>query len=245
MKLLAPLLLWSLLGLSAAAPTPEAAAACNCTGTLDGGDGASSSVCRDSRLGPSVLPQRLPLGTFVANYDRFGGLAPGDFLAKWTDDRGKYVYPPQNGFQLDAHGKAINGTMVLQVGTLVDRFGSERGESPCRVSHSARAVGVVLTRVVAGSYVSAASAPYSQRALPPSSLATNPSAPDFPYSYHVYRVLKPLTVVGGPIAPWFGQPGLGAQFYTGGVGNIMALISDGYLQREDTAVLISAKTGCA
>ena len=32
------------------------------------------------------------------------------------------------GFQLDAEGNAINGSMVLPVGTLVDRFGSEYGQ---------------------------------------------------------------------------------------------------------------------
>ena len=85
-------------------------------------------ICRDSRLGPKVLPKRLPLGTFVSDYDRFGGLTPGDFLKKWTASDGSYNYPPQNGFQLDTNGNVISGTMVLQTGTLVDRFGSEYGK---------------------------------------------------------------------------------------------------------------------
>lgn len=97
-----------------------------------------------------------------------------------------------------------------------------------------------------GSFISAASAPYSQRALPPSNLATNPDSPDFPYNYHIYKVLKSLPVVGGPIAPWFGQPGLGAQFFTGETGNIMKLIAEGYLEREDPKVLIDRNNpGCA
>jgi hypothetical protein len=196
------------------------ARACNCKGTINGGVNATQYICRDSRLGPNVLPRKLPLGNFLGNYDRFGGLTPGEFLAKWTVD-GSYSYPPLNGFQLNTDGVAINGTMVLQVGTLVDRFGSEYG-----------------------TYVSAADAPYSQRALPPSNLDTNPSSPDYPYNYHIYRVIKPLTVVGGPIAPWFGQPGLGAQFYTGDTGNVLTLIADGYLQRVNTTVLISNSKGC-
>ncbi|KAK7429153.1 hypothetical protein QQZ08_004368 [Neonectria magnoliae] len=195
---------------------------CDCSCTRNGGSTAASYVCRDSRLGPKVLPRKLPLGTLIADYDRFEGLTPGEFLKQWTDAKGDYVYPPQNGFQLDQHGNAINGTMILQTGTFVDRFGSEYG-----------------------SFVSAAAAPYSQRALPPSNLDTNPSSPDFPYSYHVYQVIKPLDVVGGPIAPWFGQPGLGAQFYTGEVGNIMALIEKGFLKREDASVLVAKKgKGC-
>jgi Tuberculosis necrotizing toxin len=43
--------------------------------------------------------------------------------------------------------------------------------------------------------------------------------------------VKDLTVKGGPIAPWFGQPGLGAQFYIGETGNILKLIELGYLAR--------------
>jgi hypothetical protein len=105
---------------------------------------------------------------------------------------------------------------------------------------------ILKSNILLGSYISAADAPYSQRALPPSNLDTNPSAPDFPYNYHIYQVLKPLTVVGGPIAPWFGQPGLGAQFYTGGIGNIMALIAAGYLERLNASVLIAGNAkGCS
>uniref|UniRef100_UPI00336AECAC TNT domain-containing protein n=1 Tax=Fusarium oxysporum f. sp. cubense (strain race 1) TaxID=1229664 RepID=UPI00336AECAC len=219
-------LLSSLLCLStvSALPNPIIAerAACDCTGTRDGGSSSKDYICRDARLGPTKLPKKLPLSATVESYNRFGGLTPIQFLQTWTDEKGNYKYPPQNGFQLDANGNAINGSMVLQVGTLVDRFGSEYG-----------------------SYVSAASAPYSQRALPPSNLATNPDTPDFPYNYHVYRVIKPLTVVGGPIAPWFGQPGLGAQFFTGETGNVKFLIEQNYLQKEDPSALVYKSDGCA
>ena len=47
----------------------------------------------------------------------------------------------------------------------------------------------------------------------------------------MYEVIKPLVVLGGPIAPWFGQPGLGAQFYVGATGNILKLIELGYLEK--------------
>ena len=83
-----------------------------------------------------------------------------------------------------------------------------------------------------GRYISAADAPYDQRALPPSNLDTPPSAPEYPYSYHVYIVNKTLPVIGGPIAPWFGQPGLGAQFYIGEIGNILELLKQGYLIKQ-------------
>ncbi|PQE26097.1 hemagglutination repeat-containing protein [Rutstroemia sp. NJR-2017a BBW] len=168
------------------------------------------------------LPSNLPLSGVLSSYDRFGGLTPGDFLKAWTDSNGKYKYPPGNGFSLDAKGNPINGSMILTPGTLIDRFGSEYG-----------------------SYVSSADAPYSQRSLPPSNLDFDPKA-GFPYNYHVYRVLKDLPVVGGPIAPWFGQPGLGAQFYVGGLGNIMYLINNTYIERVDSEVLVASKgeQGC-
>ena len=103
---------------------------CDCTNTNDTGKATGSPyICRDPRLGPKKLPRRFPLLSFVTDYDRFGGLTPGDFLAKWTDAKsGWFVYPPQNGFQLDAQGKPILGNMTLQVGAKVDRFGSEYGE---------------------------------------------------------------------------------------------------------------------
>ena len=66
--------------------------------------------------------------------------------------------------------------------------------------------------------------------MPPSSLNT---ASDglFPYGYHVYVVKRELVVEGGPIAPWFGQPGLGAQFNIGATGTVLKLIELGFLER--------------
>ncbi|KAG7010158.1 hypothetical protein G7Y79_00001g004300 [Physcia stellaris] len=183
---------------------------CDCRGTNDTGPSGSAYVCNDPRLGPVQLPTAFPLRSFVSDYDRFGGHPPGVFLAKWTDpETGLYRYPPQDGFQLDVEGKPIKGNMTLLPGTKLDRFGSEYG-----------------------SFVSAAESPYAQRALPPSSLDTSPLAPDYPYNYHVYVVERELPVIGGPIAPWFGQPGLGAQFYIGDAGNVLQLIEKGFLVRH-------------
>lgn len=112
-------------------------------------------------------------------------------------------------------------TLQLEVGTLLDRFGSEygiyklplllplfpffSGSSMENFSHS----DTLQKKKKKGTYVWAASAPFSQRSLSPSSLDTDPGNPDFPYGYHLYKVIRPFGVVGGPIAPWFGQPGLG------------------------------------
>lgn len=47
----------------------------------------------------------------------------------------------------------------------------------------------------------------------------------YPYEYRLYIVLKRLDILGGPIAPWFGQPGLGVQFFTGPTeGNVESLV---------------------
>jgi hypothetical protein len=159
----------------------------------------------------------LPLAAEVYGYDRLGGLCPGAFLAKWYNATEKsYVYPPQNGFQLNTACHPIQGTQTLPVGTRLDRFGSEYG-----------------------SFVSPAGAPYNQRALPPSSLDTPPSDPTYPNSYHVYVVAKEFDVSSGPIAGsyipfaskevliiilgWFGQPGQGTQYETSS--DIMTLVS--------------------
>ncbi|MCJ1338804.1 hypothetical protein MMC09_004093 [Bachmanniomyces sp. S44760] len=196
---------------------PLISAKCNCTGANDTGVSGKTFVCRDPRLGPKILPRKFPLLSFVSDYDRFGGLTPLEFLAKWTaSDTGYFIYPPQNGFMLTKDGQPVLGNVTLNPGTKVDRFGSEYG-----------------------SYISAADAPYSQRALPPSNLDTNPSAPDYPYNYHIYEVIKDLDVLGGPIAPWFGQPGLGAQFYTGYIGNIMTLMSEGYIQKLNKTEIVA------
>jgi hypothetical protein len=126
MKMLTAILLSPLVVFSASAWNSDTDK-CDCTGTTNGGYGSEWYICNDPRLGPKVLPRKLPLGTFVSNYDRFGGLTPGEFLKKWTMANGSYMFPEQNGFQLNTDGHAINGTMVLLPGTLVDRFGGEGG----------------------------------------------------------------------------------------------------------------------
>ncbi|KAL6306572.1 hypothetical protein BKA93DRAFT_840967 [Sparassis latifolia] len=163
-------------------------------------------LCGDYRLGPVVLPTAIPLGNLMSEYDRLGGLCPGEFLKTWTNaSTGAYNYPPLAGFQPDTASAPIEGNQTLSVGTRVDRFGSAYG-----------------------SYVSPAYAPYIQRALPPSNLDTPAGEPTYPYNYHVYEVLKPFVVLSGPIAPWFGQPGQGTQYET--PMSVGALLNASYLK---------------
>ena len=189
----------------------DANSTCDCSGTDSSGPRTKPpSICNDARLGPQVLPHKLPIRSLVSDYDRFGGATPGDFLAQWTDRvTGRWLYPGGDGFSLDVDGKPIVGKMVLEVGTVVDRFGSENGH-----------------------FISAADAPYDQRSLPPANLNGDPDG-DYPYNYHIYTVAKNITVMGGPIAPWFGQPGLGAQFdlnVNNKKSTILGLLASGHLE---------------
>jgi hypothetical protein len=121
-----------------------------CAGTNFNQSLVNDYICGDFRLGPKRLPTRLPVFDLVDNYDRFGGLCPGQFLAKWYNaTAGSYIYPTLNGFQLNTVGAPIQGNITFAVGFLIDRFGSEFG-----------------------SFVSPEGAPYDQRALPPSNLNT-------------------------------------------------------------------------
>jgi hypothetical protein len=109
-------------------PLPLGDKLCDCTGTNDTGKAGKNYICRDPRLGPVKLPRKFPLLSVVSDYDRFGGLSPGDFLKKWTNAEGYYVYPPQYGFLLNDAGQPILGNTTLPVGSKIDRFGSEYGE---------------------------------------------------------------------------------------------------------------------
>ncbi|KAK3317994.1 hypothetical protein B0H66DRAFT_575033 [Apodospora peruviana] len=184
-----------------------------CAGTNYSAALVSTYICGDWRLGPVQLPTKIPLDSVLELYDRLGGLCPGEFLDAFWNETLKpdpyWNFPTEHGFSLDSvTGKPIKGALVLEVGVLVDRFGGE-----------------------GGTFVSPAAAPYMQRALPPSNLNTPKNDPTFPYNYHVYRVIKPLLVEAGPIAPWFRQPGQGVQYSLSQ--NISMLLNQQYLQHED------------
>ncbi|KAF2817354.1 uncharacterized protein BDZ99DRAFT_493191 [Mytilinidion resinicola] len=185
-----------------------------CAGT-NSTDNSTLYICGDPRLGPVSLPTALPLASLAgsaSSYHRFGGMCPGDFLARYTDPTtGFFVYPILNGFHTSTIGAPIAANMTLQRGTLLDRFGSERGN-----------------------FMSPAGSPYAQRSLPPSNLDAAPGA-EFPWNYHVYEVEVPFVVLAGPIAPWFGQVGLGVQFQM--EKSVQRLVEGGWIGRVNlTAV---------
>ncbi|HET9173362.1 MAG TPA: TNT domain-containing protein [Actinospica sp.] len=161
-------------------------------------------------LGPQDLPDFGPVGFQLIGYDRTGFQSPADFLAQFRNASG-WIYPPDNGYQLDGSGNPIEWRQRLFRGQDIDRYGS-----------------------VYGSFLAPAGTPYAQRAIPPTSLESTPAAS---CNYHDYVVLKPFTVDAGPIAAWFDQPGGGLQYQldAGLVPgapaqlNVLWLLNNGYL----------------
>jgi hypothetical protein len=175
---------------------------------------SAASFTGDPRLGPAELPVFGRVGFELFGYRRTGGMAPARFLATYYDSAaGSYRYPPQNGYLLTPGGRPIQVVLTLLPGQRIDRFGSEFG-----------------------SFLAPEGSPYGSRSIPPASLNSNPAAG---CNYHDYRVLRPFRVDAGPIAPWFGQPGLGLQYQLDATLvpgaptpiNVMWLLDNGYLER--------------
>lgn len=63
--------------------------------------------------------------------------------------------------------------------------------------------------------------------MPPSNLDTHDGK--YPFNYHVYEVMKEFEVLFGPVAAWFGQPGMGTRFVS--EKSVKELVEGGYLRR--------------
>ncbi|KAG5922999.1 hypothetical protein E4U61_004582 [Claviceps capensis] len=200
--------LWALTAHAVAiAPLPSL---CDCSGTAINSSLAEEVVCGDPRLGPIASRYHGSKAIFpmTETWHPLGRLCPGEFLEKWTRKDGRFIYPLENGFQLDSHKHAIKQTAVLCPGTLVDRFGGEQG-----------------------SFLAPAGMHYEARSIPPLSLVADKGPNRSPFNYHVYMVLKPMHVTAGCIAPWFEQPGLGVQYLING--SVTAAIQEGFLRKFD------------
>jgi hypothetical protein len=166
-------------------------------------------------LGPAARPAP-PVGPLTFFYRRFGTLTADAFAAKYRSG-GSWVYPPADGFLVLA-GHPVRYREKLAAGRRVDRFGYP-----------------------GGGYLAPARTPFARRALPPQNLTTPVGTPVS--NYHLYCVLVPFDVAGGPIAPWFEQPGLGWQYKldgsylpaAGGALSVTWLIQHGYLVEERPA----------
>ncbi|MER6397311.1 MULTISPECIES: TNT domain-containing protein [unclassified Kitasatospora] len=172
----------------------------------------------DPRLGPEDLPRTGPVGRELIGYRRTGGLPEDTFLATYygaTANNGGpgWIYPPADGYLTLPDGTPVEVEVTLYPNQNIDRYGSEYG-----------------------AFLAPEGLPYASRSIPPQSLDSTP-APSC--NYHDYKVLKPFKVHAGPIAPWFGQPGLGLQYQldAGLVPdgparlNVLWLVDHGYLAR--------------
>ncbi|KDN82076.1 TNT domain-containing protein [Kitasatospora cheerisanensis] len=169
-----------------AAPTASAAAPAELRITLTT-ECSADFRHGDSRLGPDQLPTAGPVGLQLIGYLRTGLLGEQQFLNTYYDSAaGSWKYPPSDGYLLLPDGTPLAYDTTLRPGQQIDRYGSEYG-----------------------SFLAPEGLPYAARSIPPSSLDGNPAAG---CNYHDYRVLKAFAVHSGPIAPWFGQPGLGLQY---------------------------------
>ncbi|KXJ96242.1 hypothetical protein Micbo1qcDRAFT_201555 [Microdochium bolleyi] len=133
-------------------------------------------------------PKTLSVSALLQGYEqRPGNITKEQFVERFCDrstgkDLWQYPNPSIGSFISDYTGTAIKFKITLGPGTLIDRFGGDD------------------TR-----YFAPLGTPYAMRSLPPCVLG-------IPSTYSVYRVLQPLEVEAGPIAPGFLQPGLGTQY---------------------------------
>ncbi|WP_313896352.1 TNT domain-containing protein [Streptomyces sp. YIM 98790] len=179
-----------------AAPTAAPAAAPAAPAAAEAGSAAAAPVCvgrfeNDARLGPAVLPApgERPVGPLLEDWRRTGLLSSEEFLRKYwrgSPESGGWRYPPNDGFA-EINGHVDKYPMRLERGSVIDRFGSERGR-----------------------FLAPAGTLFKERSLPPQSLNTRD--PEVPCDYRQYEVLRPFTVWAGTTAAWFEQPGGGQQF---------------------------------
>ncbi|KAF7290801.1 hypothetical protein MIND_01321100 [Mycena indigotica] len=254
----------SLLSLTVAAPDSKTAAAaalsvsrsasggfCTCAGTSYNASLVLTYDCGDYRLGPTNLfPSLLQAATATQpdrvvpkllrgalDYDRLGGLCPGEWLAKYTNaTTGFFIYPDEDGFQLQAQVPPAPVQMNPQTGLPIEPAAQSQLEVPISGIQELER-GMLLDRFgkETGQYLAPYGTPFSQRALPPASLNPPQGAnATTRYDYHIYRVLKPFDVRSGPIAAWFDQPGQGTQYFVQNA-TVAGLLRDGFLEKAFVA----------
>ncbi|OAA65170.1 hypothetical protein SPI_01957 [Niveomyces insectorum RCEF 264] len=177
-----------------------------CAGTAQNSTLNSTYVCGDFRLGPVVRPRH----------------PPSEGLFDVVYGRFGGLCP---GEFLAAYYSESLGTWLYPPynGFQLDTTGKPMAAA------TTLPVGLLIDRFGSeyGSFASPAFAPFMQRALPPSSLDTPTSTP---------MVIQPMEVLAGPIAPWFGQPGQGVQYYLLN-GSILSLLDANILERANVTLL--------
>ncbi|WP_433355437.1 TNT domain-containing protein [Microtetraspora malaysiensis] len=145
-------------------------------------------------LGPLNLPQNGWLAKILKGYVPFGGLQSMAFIDRyWNEPASGWRYPTDFGFAHSGgygNGKPLISSVVLLVGTKLDRFGGE-----------------------GGSFLAPYGTPYVRRSLPPNNLNTFSGDLGHPCNYHAYEVVRAFTVDAGPAASAFQQQGVGRQYH--------------------------------
>ncbi|MCE9687211.1 glycohydrolase toxin TNT-related protein [Shewanella sp. AS16] len=134
-----------------------------------------------------------------------------DANGRWHDKTGKFCafsWPSHDGFAT-SFGKALADSVTLAPGTKLDRYGGYFGAN-----------GEFKDT---GRYFADEGIEFEKRALPPKSKAFSP---------HTFEVIESFDVLSGPIAPWFGEPGGGTQYFVPEeYGGVDGLIASGKIKR--------------
>jgi len=159
-------------------------------------------------LGALHLPSDGPVGDLLADYDRFGGMSPEDFVSAWGDGHGGYDWTNvvNDGFLGD------RVPMDMNPGELLDRFGPSNGR-----------------------YLSPVGTPFGERGLPPASI--DATVPNFgyhqyevvtPFTADVGYIAPAMGQDGGGLQVFLN--GANVPEFTGGWFNVDWLLSHGYIK---------------
>ncbi|RKR76391.1 TNT domain-containing protein [Frondihabitans australicus] len=141
-------------------------------------------------------------------YALYGSLTEREWFRRYfaglthADFHAQWKWPGDNGF---VPGTAVPNTVPV-------------GHTLSRITARTGAGGVAN-----GEFATLPGTPFSDVAMPPDRLSTA-------FTTVRYEVVKPLpaSVLQGPIAPWFEQPGMGVQYYF--EGGINRFVDAGYLK---------------
>lgn len=170
-------------------PSRCGADACkNLNYTCTGNEFSKPCVCGNKFLGPKDLkPNNPALEQVFATYKALNNTCPDVYLKSWTT----WTYPPKNPRDKYPNNNGFEGSPKKgspKIGDIVDRFGSWNGK-----------------------YLAPALTPFVRRSTPLGNLV--PRSKSNLDNYWAYRVNGTLNAQEGKIAPFYGQPGCGTQWY--------------------------------
>ncbi|KAL4876996.1 hypothetical protein BJY04DRAFT_222499 [Aspergillus karnatakaensis] len=172
--------------------------------------GCNECICKNKFLGPASYNSSVnicgtEMASFFKDYKPLGQICPREFLPEFTKSQCKDPKKDEYNYPprdgFDGPAKPI----IVKTGQLLDRFGHPNG-----------------------SYLSKNGDTYASRAIPPNGITKRTDVNSL--NYYLYKVIKDFPAYYGKVAPWFGQPGGGMQYFV--PGNITLLVDAGYLQKS-------------